>query len=104
MVWGRETGQVEFARRKDEGGEGKGEGDEEEETHVITWELTWEEMLRGFMFWESNSPFGLVYKILSKVYICHSEHMKKKAIYMKLVQIWVYEINNGKGKEEVTRN
>lgn len=56
------------------------------------------------MFWESNSPFGLVYKILSKVYICHSEHMKKKAIYMKLVQIWVYEINNGKGKEEVTRN
>lgn len=39
-----------------------------------------------------NSPFGLIYKILGKIHIFHSRHIKMKKIsyiYMKLVKIWV---------------
>ena len=80
--WGREIkiDQGETTRRKRKEGEGKWEGDEgKRDIHIntVTQELTREEMPEEFCVLRGKF-FGLMYKILSKIYISHSGYMKMK--------------------------
>lgn len=59
--------------------------------NTVAQDLTREEMPEEFCVLRRKF-FGLMYKILSKIYISHSGYMKmkkKKVIDMKLVKIWV---------------